>query len=69
MPASHPRAHIPDPLFSDPALEQRWRQRFSAAVATVRADGWPVLGPASRWRLGEVTVAWPPPAELVEPPG
>jgi hypothetical protein len=45
------------------------RQRFSAAVADVRAGGWPVLGPASRWRLGEVTVAWPPPDGLVEPPG
>jgi dienelactone hydrolase len=32
MPASptHPTARIPDPLFVDPALEQRWRQRFSA---------------------------------------
>jgi hypothetical protein len=36
------------------------RQRFAAAVAAVRAEGWPVLGPASRWRLGEITVAWPP---------
>ena len=34
------------------------RQRFTAAVARVRADGWPVVGGPSRWRLGEVTVAW-----------
>ena len=34
------------------------RQRFVAAVARLRADGWPVLGGASRWRLGEVSVAW-----------
>ncbi|GAB3075127.1 hypothetical protein GCM10027053_46010 [Intrasporangium mesophilum] len=33
------------------------RQRFLAAVEQVR-EGWPVLGGASRWRLGEVTVAW-----------
>ena len=34
------------------------RQRFAAAVARVRGDGWPVVGGPSRWRLGEVTVAW-----------
>ena len=34
------------------------RQRWLAAVAAVRAEGWPVLDGASRWRLGEVTVAW-----------
>lgn len=34
------------------------RQRFAAAVARVRADGWPVVGGPARWRLGEVTVAW-----------
>ena len=33
------------------------RQRFLAAVEQVRGR-WPVLGGASRWRLGEVTVAW-----------
>jgi hypothetical protein len=33
------------------------RQRFLAAVEQVR-HRWPVLGGASRWRLGEVTVAW-----------
>ncbi|WP_344754937.1 class I SAM-dependent methyltransferase [Gryllotalpicola koreensis] len=34
------------------------RQRWIATVAALRADGWPVLGGASRWRLGEVTVPW-----------
>jgi hypothetical protein len=34
------------------------RQRFAAAVARVRADGWPVLDGPARWRLGEVGVAW-----------
>jgi hypothetical protein len=34
------------------------RQRFLAAVASVRGDGWPVLDGPSRWRLGEVTVDW-----------
>ena len=33
------------------------RQRFLAAVEQVRSR-WPVLGGASRWRLGEITVAW-----------
>jgi hypothetical protein len=53
------------------ALDQAWlraaalasygrRQRFVAAVEAVRAQGWPVLGGAARWRLGEVTVSWPP---------
>jgi hypothetical protein len=35
------------------------RQRWMAAVETLRADGWPVRGDRRRWRLGEVTVAWP----------
>jgi hypothetical protein len=34
------------------------RQRFSAAVASLRADGWPVLDGPGRWRRGEVTVKW-----------
>ena len=34
------------------------RQRFLATAATVRGDGWPVLDGPSRWRLGELTVAW-----------
>jgi hypothetical protein len=40
------------------------RQRFVAAVQAVRSAGWPVLGTRARWRLGEVTVRWPP-GELV----
>jgi hypothetical protein len=34
------------------------RQRWIATVRAVRDAGWPVLGGASRWRLGEVTVPW-----------
>ncbi|WP_457254817.1 class I SAM-dependent methyltransferase [Pedococcus sp. P5_B7] len=34
------------------------RQRFLAAVETVRAEGWPVADGPARWRLGEVTVDW-----------
>jgi len=41
------------------------RQRWVATIRTVREEGWPVLGGASRWRLGEVTVPW----ESVAPQG
>ena len=34
------------------------RQRFLATAAAVRAEGWPLLDGPSRWRLGELTVAW-----------
>ncbi|CAG7616195.1 methyltransferase domain-containing protein [Actinacidiphila bryophytorum] len=34
------------------------RQRWIAAVRTLRADGWPVADGPARWRQGEVTVAW-----------
>jgi len=34
------------------------RQRFVAAARGLRDAGWPVLGGAERWRLGELTVAW-----------
>ncbi|WP_258062694.1 class I SAM-dependent methyltransferase [Arthrobacter sp. B0490] len=34
------------------------RQRWVAACAALKADGWPLLDGPSRWRLGEVTVAW-----------
>ena len=34
------------------------RQRFLAAVADLRALGWPVLGTRHRWRLGELEIAW-----------
>jgi hypothetical protein len=34
------------------------RQRWSAAVEQLAAQGWPVVGGRSRWRLGEVTLRW-----------
>ena len=51
------------------ALEHAWhasaayaafgpRQRWLRTVAAVRRAGWPVLDRPTRWRLGEVTVAW-----------
>jgi hypothetical protein len=53
------------------ALDQAWvrsaalsaygvRQRFRATIEAVRADGWPVLDGPGRWRLGEVSLRWPP---------
>jgi len=35
------------------------RQRWLAALAAVRAAGWPLVDGPARWRLGEVTVSWP----------
>jgi hypothetical protein len=37
------------------------RQRWIAAVCELRVEGWPVRGDPRRWRLGEVTLDWPPP--------
>jgi len=34
------------------------RQRWQRAVASVRAAGWPVVDRPTRWRLGELTIAW-----------
>ena len=34
------------------------RQRWVTAVERLAADGWPVVGGRSRWRLGEITVRW-----------
>ncbi|HEY8533987.1 MAG TPA: class I SAM-dependent methyltransferase [Micromonospora sp.] len=34
------------------------RQRWTRAVALLRAAGWPVLDRPRRWRLGELTVPW-----------
>jgi hypothetical protein len=34
------------------------RQRWLAAVGSLRQAGWPVLDGPARWRLGEVTVGW-----------
>ncbi|CUU54188.1 hypothetical protein Ga0074812_102194 [Parafrankia irregularis] len=36
------------------------RQRWIAAAGLLRRDGWLVLDGPHRWRLGELTVAWPP---------
>jgi len=33
-------------------------QRWVAVCTSLRDEGWPVLGSARRWRLGELTVAW-----------
>jgi hypothetical protein len=35
------------------------RERWRHSVAALRAAGWPVLDRPNRWRLGEITVAWP----------
>jgi len=51
------------------ALDEAWarqaphaaygvRQRFMACAAAMRDQGWPLLDGPSRWRLGEITVAW-----------
>jgi hypothetical protein len=34
------------------------RQRWLATARTLLDEGWPVLDGPSRWRLGELTVAW-----------
>jgi len=34
------------------------RQRFLATASALRTSGWPLLDGPSRWRLGELTVAW-----------
>ena len=34
------------------------RQRWTAAVETLAAEGWPLVGSSRRWRHGEVTVRW-----------
>jgi hypothetical protein len=36
------------------------RQRWLCTVTQVRAAGWPVHHGVRRWRLGEITVDWPP---------
>jgi SAM-dependent methyltransferase len=51
------------------ALDEAWRanapyssfgprQRWRRSVEAVGAAGWPVLNRPSRWRLGEISVAW-----------
>lgn len=41
------------------------KQRFAAAIADLKRDGWPVRDGQARWRMGEVTVPW----EAVAPVG
>jgi hypothetical protein len=36
------------------------RQRWMAMAEATRAQGWPVIGRRDRWRLGEITLRWPP---------
>lgn len=33
-------------------------QRWIATVESMKANGWPVLAGRTRWRLGEITIAW-----------
>jgi hypothetical protein len=40
-------------------------QRWIGTVTSLAADGWPVHGGRSRWKLGELTVSW----EAVAPTG
>jgi hypothetical protein len=51
-------------------LDRAWRvhaplsvygpsQRFIRVAGDLKASGWPVLGGVRRWRLGELTLAWP----------
>ena len=58
------------------ALDRHWQynagvgafgpsQRWIALAKAIKADGWPVHGPQSRWKLGELTVDW----ESVKPNG
>jgi len=43
-------------------------QRWIATAESMRDAGWPVLGGRSRWRLGELTVAWDAVAPSPGPP-
>ncbi|NEM92329.1 class I SAM-dependent methyltransferase [Galbitalea soli] len=51
------------------ALDRQWQlgaplsvygptQRWIATVEGMRAEGWPVQGGRTRWKLGELTVSW-----------
>ena len=51
------------------ALDRHWQynaglaafgasQRWIAVAKAMKADGWPVHSPQSRWKLGELTVDW-----------
>ncbi|WP_018158070.1 hypothetical protein [Demetria terragena] len=43
---------------ANPLASYGARQRFIASAQALRADGWPLLDDARRWRLGEATVDW-----------
>lgn len=43
------------------------RQRWIGAVDLLRAEGWPVRDNRRRWRLGELTVDWPPARRPAQP--
>lgn len=51
--------------FSAPISVYGAHQRLIATAEGLRAEGWPVLGSTSRWRLGEITIGW----AAVEPLG
>ncbi|GAB3582079.1 class I SAM-dependent methyltransferase [Calidifontibacter terrae] len=42
------------------------RSRFLAMAATLKDEGWPIIGDQRRWRLGELTVAWSAVAPLAD---
>jgi len=45
------------------------RQRFLATAHAMRERGWPLVDGPSRWRLGELTVAWDAVAPRSDPAG
>lgn len=45
------------------------RQRFRAMARLLLGSGWPLLDGPSRWRLGELTVAWAAVAPIDSPAG
>lgn len=49
-----------DRAWAHSAAQSSWgaRQRFRATMEAMYAAGWPLLDGPSRWRLGEVSVAW-----------
>jgi hypothetical protein len=60
------------------ALDEAWtrnaslasfgvRQRWLETARAVAAQGWPLLDGPARWRLGELTVAWPAVAPRLRP--
>jgi hypothetical protein len=43
------------------------RQRWLATCRRMREEGWPVLDGPARWRLGELTLPWPPTGRRARP--